>query len=85
MARLTVDWNVAFFRVPDPIRRSVERRLLALWRCLDCSRGTEEARGQARRRSEEFAIREERWTFTYLIDLDRSAAVVSRVAPLMAD
>jgi hypothetical protein len=80
--RLRVDWNVPIFRVPEPIRQSVERRLAMLWRFLDCSPALPRESG---RRSEEFAIHEERWRFTYLIDLDRRAAVVNQVVPLTVE
>lgn len=85
MVRLRVDWNVPLVRVPEGIRESVERRLAVLWRFLDCSPARDRPRGNGRRRSEEFAINEERWTFTYLIDLDRRAAVVNQVVPLTAE
>ena len=83
--RLRVDWNVPIFRVPEPIRQSVERRLAVLWRFLDCSPAGNWSRERGRRRSEEFAINEERWRFTYLIDLDRRAAVVNQVVPLTVE
>ena len=83
--RLRIDWNVPLLRVPEPIRQSVERRLAVLWRFLDCSPAGDRPREDGRRRSEEFEINEERWRFTYLIDLDLRAAVVNRVVPLTTE
>jgi hypothetical protein len=81
--RLRVDWNVPLFGVPERIRSSVERRLAVLWRLLDTE--ARDPPGKGRRRSEEFAINQERWTFTYLIDLDRRAAVVNQAVPLTSE
>jgi hypothetical protein len=77
---LKVDWNrLARVGVPEAIRRSVERRLLVLWRFLDCARAATLFRAHGRCRSEPFRIHEEQWTFTYRIDLSSGAAVVDRV------
>ena len=76
MASLSVDWNLLSpYRVPDPIRASVERQLAVLWRFLDCSRFMK--KGQCR--SEEFEMNLDQWTFTYEIDLAAGAAVVRQV------
>lgn len=80
MARLRVDWNLLSpARVPDGIRTSVERRLAALWRFLDCCVLMETVRSTGSCRSEEFAMNMHPWTFTYEIDLANGAAVIRQV------
>jgi hypothetical protein len=80
MARLRVDWNLLSpVRVPEGIRASVERRLAALWRFLDCCVLTEALRSKGHCRSEEFEMNVHPWTFTYEIDLANGAAVIRQV------
>ena len=80
MARLRVDWNLlSTVRVPEGIRASVESRLAALWRFLDCCVLAKEPRSKERCRSEEFEMNVHPWTFTYEIDLANGAAVIRQV------
>jgi hypothetical protein len=74
---IRVEWTLLKkWQVPGSIRALVEARLLVLWRLVDCPAPPPGSQSHLCR-SEKFKMDQDRWSFSYQLDLLKGVVIVS--------